>query len=234
MLGKLIAHAPTRAEAVAKLASALDRLLILGIPTNRRLLSTCLRHPVFVRGEALIPFLEDHADSLRHQLVQEEFGAAAEAAFSTLLPQGAAPALASPFTRPLRIRHRGTTFDVPVCEAEGISAAQAQVATRAPGRWHVQVGAVDLFIEDASFDPPAGTAAASAANELRAPFNGKVMALHAQSGASVRKGDTLVVLESMKLEHALCAARDGTVRQLHVEAGQQVATSQVLVSLDPA
>jgi 3-methylcrotonyl-CoA carboxylase alpha subunit/geranyl-CoA carboxylase alpha subunit len=93
---------------------------------------------------------------------------------------------------------------------------------------------VDLFLQDASFDPPAGSAAGAAARELRAPFNGKVIGVHAQEGATVRKGDTLVVVESMKLEHALCAGRDGTVRTLHVEAGQQVATAQVLVSFELA
>jgi len=234
MLGKLIAHAPTRAEAIAKLASALDRLQVLGLPTNRRFLSTCLRHPVFARGEALISFLDEHGDSIRRQLEQEEFGVAAEAAFSTLLPAGAAAALPSPFTRPLRIAHRGATFDVPVCEADGIAAAQAHVVAMGPGRWHVQAGAVDLFLQDVSFEPPVSAAAAQAANELRVPFNGRVIAVHAEPGASVKKGDTLVVVESMKLEHALAAARDGTVRSLHVEAGQQVATSQVLVTFEAA
>jgi 3-methylcrotonyl-CoA carboxylase alpha subunit/geranyl-CoA carboxylase alpha subunit len=64
------------------------------------------------------------------------------------------------------------------------------------------------------------------------PFNGKVIAVHAQPGAAVRKCDTLVVVESMKLEHALGASRDGMVRSLHVQPGQQVATSQVLVTFD--
>ena len=47
-------------------------------------------------------------------------------------------------------------------------------------------------------------------------------------------GDTLLVLESMKLEHALTASRDGIVKSLHVEPGQQAATSQVLLTLEPA
>jgi 3-methylcrotonyl-CoA carboxylase alpha subunit/geranyl-CoA carboxylase alpha subunit len=98
----------------------------------------------------------------------------------------------------------------------------------------VQVGPVDLFLHDASFDPPAGSAAAAGANELRVPFNGKVIAVHAQPGAAVKKGETLVVVESMKLEHALAAGRDGTVLSLHVAAGQQVATSQVLVTFEAA
>jgi 3-methylcrotonyl-CoA carboxylase alpha subunit/geranyl-CoA carboxylase alpha subunit len=234
MLGKLIAHAPTRAEAIAKLASALDRLQLLGLPANRRFLAACLRHPVFAQGQARIPFLAEHGDSIRRQLEQEEFGVAAEAAFSTLLPQGAPAALASPFTRPLRIAHRGAMFDVPLCEADGIGPARATVAAVRPGHWHVQVGAVDLFLHDASFDPPSSEGRATVANELRVPFNGRVVAVHAQAGTEVKKGDTLVVVESMKLEHALAAARDGTVRSLHVEPGQQVATQQVLVTFETA
>jgi 3-methylcrotonyl-CoA carboxylase alpha subunit/geranyl-CoA carboxylase alpha subunit len=96
------------------------------------------------------------------------------------------------------------------------------------------VGAVDLFLHDASFDPPVAASSAAAANELRVPFNGKVIAVHAQPGTAVKKGETLVVVESMKLEHALAAARDGTVRSLHVEAGQQVTPSQVLVTFEVA
>jgi geranyl-CoA carboxylase alpha subunit len=232
MLGKLVAHAPTRAEAIARLASALDSLQVLGLPTNRRFLASCLRHPEFVAGAARISFLADHGDSIRRQLEQEEFGVTAEAAYSIALPDGAAPALPSPFTRPLRIAHRGAMFDVPVCEAEGVAAGQAQVAALGGGRWHVQVGSVDLFLHDASFDPPESAGAGGAADEMRVPFNGRVVAVHAQPGQAVKKGDTLVVVESMKLEHALAAARDGTVRTLHVEAGQQVATAQVLVTLE--
>jgi 3-methylcrotonyl-CoA carboxylase alpha subunit/geranyl-CoA carboxylase alpha subunit len=234
MLGKLVVHASTRARAITRLADALDRLQVLGFPTNRRLLATCLRHPVFARGEARIPFLAEHVDSIRRQMEEEEFGVAAEAAFSALLPHGAAGALASPFARPVRIGHRDDVFEVPMCEAEGITAGQAQVAALGGGHWHVLVRPVDLFLRDASFDPPAGSAAAAGANELRVPFNGKVIAVHAQAGAAVKKGETLVVVESMKLEHALAAGRDGTVRSLHVAAGQQVATSQVLVTFEAA
>jgi geranyl-CoA carboxylase alpha subunit len=96
----------------------------------------------------------------------------------------------------------------------------------------VQVGAVDLFLADASFDPPVSRPGGSADQDLRAPFNGKVIALHAAAGGSVKKGDPLVVIESMKLEHVLAAPRDVTVRSLQVAAGQQVATSQVLVTFE--
>lgn len=234
MLGKLVAYGGTRAEAIANLAAALDRLQVLGLATNRRMLAACLRHPVFAAGAALVPFLAEHGDELRETLADEEWSVAGEAAFSALLPQGAAAALPSPFVRPLRVRHRNELLDVPLCEAEGVAAAQSTAVALPGGRWHVQVGAVDLFLEDASFEPAGNGGAAAAAAELRAPFNGKVIAVHAAPGVTVRKGDTVLVIESMKLEHAVAAPRDAVVKSLHVEAGQQVATGALLLGFETA
>jgi geranyl-CoA carboxylase alpha subunit len=233
MLGKLVVHAPTRTEAIAQLASALDRLQLLGLPTNRAFLAACLRHPVFAAGEALIPFLAEQGDAIREALRAAESGVARAAGVAALFPCGPAASLAVPFLRPLRLRHRGQIVEAPVREAE-LPAQPVVSVAHAPRKFHLQHGAVDLFVEDASFDPPLGGPGASAANELRAPFNGKVIAVRAQPGAAVRKGDTLLVLESMKLEHALAATRDAVVQSLHVEPGQQAATSQVLVRFEPA
>ncbi|WP_456239073.1 ATP-binding protein [Ramlibacter alkalitolerans] len=234
LLGKLVAHAPTREQAIARLLAGLESLQVLGLATNRRLLAACLRHPEFAAGAAHVDFLARHGDAIRRQLAAEEFGAVPQAALALLLPQGPASALPSPFLRPWRVRHHGELLDLPVREADGVAPPPVQAAPVAPGRWHVQSGAIDLFLEDASYDPPAGAGAAATANELRVPFNGKVIAVHARAGSSVRRGDTLVVVESMKLEHALLAARDATVRTLHVQPGEQVATAQVLVTFEAA
>ncbi|MGV3573039.1 MAG: acetyl/propionyl/methylcrotonyl-CoA carboxylase subunit alpha [Ramlibacter sp.] len=233
MLGKLVAWAPTRAQAIDDLATALDRLQVLGVPTNRRLLAACLRHPLFVAGHALVPFLADHGDALRQALWQEELSVVPEAALSALLPQGGAPVLASPFERPLRVRHRDTLLDVPVREADGVAAGHATVVPLAGQRWHLQIGAVDLFLADASFEPPAGSAAAAGGDAVRAGFNGKVLAVQVAAGEPVRQGDVLLVIESMKLEHAVTAPRAGVVAAVHVEPGQQVATARVLVTFEP-
>ena len=229
MLGKLIAHAPTRSEAISQLASALDRIEILGLPTNRRLLAACLRHPQFGSGDALIPFLDEQGAALRGQLREAEEAVALECALAMLYPTGETP-LACPFPRPVRLRHRGRLMDAPSGDAR---MARSVCGVRVEANtWHLQSGAIDLLVEDASFEPAAGGAGATAANELRAPFNGKVIAIKAQPGATVVRGDTLLVLESMKLEHALGASRDGVIKSVHVEPGQQAATSQVLVTFE--
>jgi 3-methylcrotonyl-CoA carboxylase alpha subunit/geranyl-CoA carboxylase alpha subunit len=224
MLGKLVVHAPTRGEAIDALATALDRTVLLGLPTNRRFLAACLRHPAFRSGSALIPFLSQHAAAIREQLANEEIAVAGAAAAAAFSPRSGA--LACPFTRPLRIRHRGRAVDV---DMPGANVDKVHVSGPT---WHVRLGALDFFLEDLSFEPAARASGTSADSELRAPFNGKVIAVKARPGAKVARGDTLLVIESMKLEHSLAAARDGVVKTIHVQPGQQAATSQVLVTFE--
>ena len=227
----------TRAEAIDQLAGALDRLQLLGLPTNRAFLAACLRHERFRAGQALIPFLQQSATGIRELLQKEERLTLVPCGLQAIFAnepraESALAGLACAFPRPVRLRHRGEVLELPVTGAPARRAA-VTVAPLQVRRWHVQQGAVDLFIDDASFDPPAGSGGGAAADALRAPFNGKVVAVKAVPGASVAPGDVLVVVESMKLEHSLAAARAGVVADVAVEPGQQVAPGQVLVRLAP-
>ena len=233
MLGKLVAHAPTRAQAIAQLAGALGRLELLGLPTNRQFLAACLRHPQFLAGGARIPFLAEQGDAVRDLLSKKEQEKTAAGGVLALFPSKTGHILPQPFERVLRLRHRGQMQELRVQEA-ALAVPQGRAVQLADGRWHVLVAGVDLFLEDASFEPPGGAAGGAGAGELRAPFNGKVIAVLVAAGATVLKGDTLLVVESMKLEHALAAPRNGMVRAVQVEVGQQLSTSQVLVSFEPA
>ena len=58
---------------------------------------------------------------------------------------------------------------------------------------------------------------------------GVISGLHVQEGQSVKQGDAVLVIESMKLEHILCAPRDAVVHSLSASVGQQVGPGQVLV-----
>jgi len=65
-----------------------------------------------------------------------------------------------------------------------------------------------------------------------APMPGKILAVRVEPGQAVNKGDTLVILEAMKMEHEVAAPHDGSVREVRVEAGQQVDAGAVLVILE--
>ena len=264
MLGKLIAHAPTRAEAIDQLRTGLNQTAVLGLPTNRAFLAACLQHPVFRAGEALIPFLAEQADVVRQSLHATDEARTVAALAVLYAEQAPAAAMPCPFTRPVRMAQGTDVFSLSVQELgqgqvrlhAGELTHQAHVQRHADvvqidlngsrwqaravasqdhsaaPRWHVQLQGpkcFELWLTDQSHSAPSTGASAQAAQSLRAPFNGKLIALHVQEGQSVQQGDAVLVIESMKLEHILCAPRDAVVHSLSASIGQQVGPGQVLV-----
>jgi 3-methylcrotonyl-CoA carboxylase alpha subunit len=69
--------------------------------------------------------------------------------------------------------------------------------------------------------------------EIEAPMPGKVTAVEVSAGEKVAKGQRLLTLEAMKMEHALTAPFDGTIAALNAKAGSQVTEGQVLVKVQP-
>ncbi|MCW5652962.1 biotin carboxylase N-terminal domain-containing protein [Hydrogenophaga sp.] len=257
MLGKLIAHAPTRTEAADRLACALDGTRLLGLPTNRAFLAACLRHPVFRAGEARIPFLAEQGEAVRAALSPPADAVLAAVLAATFHERPPALALPCPFARGLRWQH-GEALLEPVLRETGAASLQVVLAGRewraevspgrvwvdgvawpvaavplGAGRWQVQAGAHTLELRDLSLAAREGAGGGAAARELRAPFNGRLIAVHAQAGAALAKGEPLLVIESMKLEHTLAAPRDLRVEGVSVASGQQVVPGQLLVTFAP-
>ncbi len=73
---------------------------------------------------------------------------------------------------------------------------------------------------------------AAAADTVRAPMPGKVIEVKGRAGARVASGATLLVIEAMKMEHAVVAPADGMVRRLHCRLGDIVEEGAVLVEFD--
>lgn len=71
-----------------------------------------------------------------------------------------------------------------------------------------------------------------AAGELTAPMPGQVRAVNVSEGEAVVKGQTLMVLEAMKMEIRIQAPSDGTVKKLSVKQGQTVEREQVLITVE--
>jgi 3-methylcrotonyl-CoA carboxylase alpha subunit len=67
---------------------------------------------------------------------------------------------------------------------------------------------------------------------LAAPMPGKVIKVMAQRGAKVAKGDALLILEAMKMEHTITAPADGVVKEIHYAAGEQVLEGAELITLE--
>ena len=80
----------------------------------------------------------------------------------------------------------------------------------------------------------AAGAAAHGDGEILAPMPGKVITVDVAAGETVTKGQRLLVLEAMKMEHALTAPFDGTVAGLAVHEGQQVQVDALLARVEKA
>ena len=70
-------------------------------------------------------------------------------------------------------------------------------------------------------------------DRIEAPLPGLVKAVHVEAGGRIAKGDALLVLEAMKMQHTLTAYRDGTIAEVLVAAGEQVVEGTMLVTLEP-
>ena len=70
-------------------------------------------------------------------------------------------------------------------------------------------------------------------DSVLAPMPGLVKLVSAVKGQNVSKGDALMVLEAMKMEHTLTAPRDGIVAEVLAAAGDQVSDGTVLLALEP-
>ncbi|HVL37508.1 MAG TPA: acetyl/propionyl/methylcrotonyl-CoA carboxylase subunit alpha [Burkholderiales bacterium] len=75
-------------------------------------------------------------------------------------------------------------------------------------------------------------AAQAHAGSLTAPMPGKVVQVLVKSGTRVKKGEPLLILEAMKMEHTITAPADGVVREIHYAAGEQVAEGAELIALE--
>ena len=96
----------------------------------------------------------------------------------------------------------------------------------------LKCGAHDFAVLETLHAPRTAAGAAQATDsELRAPMNGKVVAVLVAEGDRVVKGQRLVVVEAMKMQHEMTARAAGTVARLAVRPGDQVANRQLLVEL---
>jgi geranyl-CoA carboxylase alpha subunit len=100
------------------------------------------------------------------------------------------------------------------------------------GILHLDVSGVTAAVRETALEMPRAERR-SGSIELVAPMNGAIVAVDVKAGDRVVRGQRLVVLEAMKMQHEIRAHRDGVVGKVLVETGRQVATRQLLVELVP-
>jgi len=264
MLGKIIAHAPTRTEAAQVLRRALEELWVPGLVTNREHLAKILAHPAFLAGELDTHFLERHAGELAARapgLDRLRVAAIALTLHGIYVRRSADP-LAPAGWRNVPFADQQVTYklgdtDISLGYRPGDAGAiifaiggkqitvssygvdgdrlwfvehgghrrQARIATSGARSWVASEGQVLALVEEPRFPD---LAARGVAGGLTAPMPGKVVKVLVIAGQVVIAGAALVVLEAMKMEHTVRASGAGTVRAIHVVAGDQVDADRLL------
>ncbi|SOD82783.1 acetyl-CoA carboxylase biotin carboxyl carrier protein subunit [Spirosoma fluviale] len=126
--------------------------------------------------------------------------------------------------RTFHILHDNKSFTAEVVE---FNTADKTVTLKLNGHIHfVQLkDRFDLLLEKMGMS----SVASSKVNELKAPMPGLIVGISVQPGDEIHKGDSLLILEAMKMENLLKAPGDGTVKNIRVNKGDRVEKGQVLV-----
>ncbi|GAA2599499.1 acetyl/propionyl/methylcrotonyl-CoA carboxylase subunit alpha [Streptomyces lienomycini] len=250
MLAKAVAHAPTRAEAVRRLAGALERAAIHGPVTNRDLLVRSLRHEEFTSGRMDTGFYDRHLAELTEPAPDPLAPLAAALADATVnggrfggwrnlasQPQVKRYAVAGE-EHEVRYHHTRTGLT-----AEGVHVVQAgrdRVVLEADGvrrrfdiaRYgdRIHVNATALTALPRFPDPTAQHAPGS----LLAPMPGTVVrvAEGLTEGTTVQAGQPLLWLEAMKMEHRITAPVTGRLTALPAAPGRQVEVGALLAVVE--
>lgn len=255
MLSKVIAYGPDRATAVRKLRAALADTVILGVPTNAGFLRRLLAHPDVVSGDLDTGLVEREAEGLVPDGVPDEvYAAAAAVRREALEPRPDAGGWTDPFSVPSGWRTGGAPapllFPLRVAGADPVTYGAPASATVTADRVTVELdGAVGHFHRSGDWlgrdgdtwqvqdhDPVEASlsgAGRSGADTLAAPMPGTVTVVKVAVGDEVEAGQSLLVVEAMKMEHVISAPHAGTVTELDVTAGATVAMDQILAVVVP-
>ena len=95
---------------------------------------------------------------------------------------------------------------------------------------YLSAGQGSVCLEDTTLRPPQ-LADGAGSGKLKAPMDGAVVTITVKEGDEVTRGQTVAIIEAMKMEHPLKADVDGTVQAIHAELGSQVKGRQLLVEI---
>ncbi|KZY93376.1 MULTISPECIES: acetyl/propionyl/methylcrotonyl-CoA carboxylase subunit alpha [unclassified Erythrobacter] len=234
MVAKLVVWEKTRADAIEALADIAESVEVWPVKTNAAFLANALLEDDFVEAQLDTGFIERKLDRLVGDDAPDDAIWQAAADFTVL------DAIEENAPRPIGFRlnadprvtatlfHKGESRTVDVIGERG--------AAHATG--FVEDARTVVFADGQGFEfaleSRGSGAAAAGSGAILAPMPGKVIAVDVAEGDRVTAGQRLMVLEAMKMEHALTAPFDGTVTELSAATGGQVQVEAVLCLVVPA
>lgn len=249
MIAKITVHARDRSSALRAMGRALDRTRIAGTVTNLAFLGRLLEEPAFRAGDLDTGIIDRAGDALTRETAPSDeavaVGAVAALGLSSAPLQGFS--LWTPLRHEIEIGGRRVIVVATPTGGE-VTVDDRTIGVESDGdHWRIEGAKTRLAaarLRDAVqvFGPGGGRLALddpltrggddAAGGRIEAPMPGQVTEVAVAAGETVRKGQRLVVLEAMKMEHVLRAPRDGVIAEVFAGAGDQVEAGVALVRLD--
>jgi acetyl-CoA/propionyl-CoA carboxylase, biotin carboxylase, biotin carboxyl carrier protein len=209
LVGKLICWGADREVAIARTIRALEEFEIAGIATTIPADLAILRHDDFVAGQHSTKWVEDRLDL-------SAVGAGAVAPATDVDGEPPEPKVRRDVDVEVNGRRFGVTVWVPESQVGAVVAAGGGAGKASP-RPRRSAGA---------------SAAAAGSGNVAVPMQGTIVKVLVSAGDAVEEGQTVCVLEAMKMENNIAADKTGTVKEVKVEAGQSVGSGDVVVVID--
>ncbi len=223
MIAKVIAWGEGREEARELLSEMLEDSAIWPVKTNSAFLINALDHPDFVAGTVDTGLIGRDGDAMTEEPVPtaQALTNAAMAMVPRALQAGFRLNAADVRTAPFLLD--GKRVDVELHGPGAEEPAPAMLVAEAGSVWQL-----------APWRAAGSTGGAASDGAILSPMPGKVIAVDVAAGDKVTKGQKLLTLEAMKMEHSLTAPFDGVVAELNATAGAQVQVEALLVRIEAA
>ena len=230
MIAKLVVHADLREDARDALADAIAATQVWPVKTNAGFLGLLNADPGFASGDVDTGLIARAGDELTMppEPDDEELG---EAAAMLCASDGHGPwsaALGLRLNAPARAEARVKD------DAGKVHLVELNEVENDTPTWQV-LSFIDGFARAFRLDQPRGSGlGAASSGSILSPMPGRIIAVDVAAGDLVTKGQKLVTLEAMKMEHSLTAPFDGTVAELNAIPGAQVQVDALLVRVTAA
>ncbi|MBP2448573.1 3-methylcrotonyl-CoA carboxylase alpha subunit [Rhizobium leguminosarum] len=229
MIAKIIAHGPDREAALSKLAAACAGIEVWPVRSNAGLLARIAADPDFHAARIDTGFLDRHGESLVASEPDEtviDSAATALAKSASDEPWSALTGfrVGGPSDSRVRVRVGGHLYwgrVRPGLEAKTIETDETTVLFDAGNAWPISLPVASEV--EASHGVGDGA--------ILSPMPGLVISVDVAEGDAVAKGDRLLTVEAMKMEHSLRAPFDGIVGKLQVSPGIRVSENQLVASV---
>ncbi|MDZ3831875.1 MAG: acetyl/propionyl/methylcrotonyl-CoA carboxylase subunit alpha [Sphingopyxis sp.] len=223
MIAKVIAYGDDRDEAREMLSEMLEDTAIWPVKTNSAFLIAALDHPDFVAGTVDTGLIGRDGDSMAAEPLptSQALTNAAMAMVPRALQSGFR--LNAPDVRTAPFLLDGKRIDVTLHGPGAEDPAPAMLVAEGGAVWQLT-----------PWRAAGGTGARASDGAILSPMPGKIIAVDVAAGDKVTKGQKLLTLEAMKMEHSLTAPFDGTVAELNAATGTQVQVEALLVRIEAA